>query len=130
MVLSSMIFSQLGLQRKNAGSAFALGSDAGASRGGGPRDGLANLDFADEIQGREQGFGARRPLRGADFARAAWTVRNNSWASRPMPRSRISQNLITPSGLIGKVPRRAMPSSSIITPKLREIVPVGSPAIG
>ena len=38
--------------------------------------------------------------------------------------------LISPSGFITNVPRSAKPSSSIITPKLRVMRPVGSPIIG
>ena len=57
-------------------------------------------------------------------------MRSSSVASRPMPLSWLSHCLIWPSGLITKVPRCAMPSSSIITSKLRVSVPVGSPASG
>ncbi len=67
------------------------------------------------------------------FARtycAAFTLRRSSVAERPMLPALISTIWILPSGSITKVPRSASPSSSIITPKLRVMTPVGSPTIG
>jgi hypothetical protein len=61
---------------------------------------------------------------------AALTLRSSSEASRPMPPALISMIWILPCGSMTKVPRSARPASSIITPKLRVMAPVGSPIIG
>ena len=57
-------------------------------------------------------------------------IRSNSSALRPILLSWISAILIFPSGFTTKVPRYAIPSSSIITPKARLNTPVGSASIG
>src|SRR5580698_7663332 len=97
---------------------------------------LTNLDLADQVERGLQRFRARGPLRRAHFARmrsdvlGRLTLRNNSFASRPIPLSWTSMTLILPSGSITKVPRYARPCSSISTSKLRASVAVGSPTNG
>src|SRR5690606_36744627 len=61
---------------------------------------------------------------------AALSLRRVSVTSRAIALSWISTVLITPSGLITKVPRRARPSSSMCTPKARVSWWVGSPTSG
>ena len=58
------------------------------------------------------------------------SLRSVSLTSRAMALSWISAVLITPSGLMTKVPRSARPSSSMCTPNMRVSVWVGSPTSG
>src|SRR5574343_1762928 len=61
---------------------------------------------------------------------AAFSLRRVSETSRAISLEWISRVLITPSGLMMKVPRRARPSSGICTPKALVSWWVGSPIRG
>src|SRR3989344_424580 len=61
---------------------------------------------------------------------AALSLRRVSETSRAISLECTSAVLMTPSGLITKVPRRARPSSSMCTPKARVSLWVGSPTRG
>src|SRR5690606_18379590 len=61
---------------------------------------------------------------------AAFSLRRVSETSRAISLEWISRVLITPSGLITKVPRRARPSSAMCTPKALVSWWVGSPTSG